>query len=239
VARCYKYVNSEIYSYTYNVTKYKDPKVIGKLTNTVHINNTVYSGTLLIYQNPDNTIGFRYTTNPIDDANPVPPSSSLVSGGSTTVVYDTPSGPAYVVRSTDYYILHGHLARTDFSQLLDYIESNPDVKAAFVAALAAMGGKYNVKPQEYQETRYGYRRVTWYEIYRYNKTVGMTVTLLNPTFLGAVYATTIVPTPIRLPPVATPPSIPIPISSSDTPSSNSTSSTRKSLLTGVAVYIGN
>jgi hypothetical protein len=166
---------------------------------------------------------------------PEPPSSSLVSGGSSAVQYDTPGGPAYVVWSTDYYILHGTLANTQFSQLLNYIESDPNAKVAFAAALAAMGGMYNVRPQEYQETRYGYRRVTWYKIYRYNKTVGMTVTLLNPTSLGAVYATTIVPTPVRLPPVATPPSIPIPISSSDTPSSNST---RKSLLIDIAVYTG-
>jgi hypothetical protein len=240
VVGCYKEVYSETYRYTYNVTRYKDPKVIGKLTNTVYINGTVYSGTLLVYQNPDNTVGFRYTTNPIDDANPEPPPSSLVSGGSSTVVYDTPRGPAYVVWSTDYYILHGHLARTDFSRLLDYIESNPNAKAAFAAALAAMGGTYNVKPLEYQETRYGYRRVTWYEIYRYNRNVSMTVTLLNPTSLGVVYATTIVPIPIRLPPVATPPSIPIPtFSSSDTPSSNSTSFARKILRTNIAVYFSN
>jgi hypothetical protein len=65
VAKCVKYVYSYTYRYTYNVTKYKDPKVIGKLTNTVYINGIVYSGTLLIYQNPDNTTGFRYVTNPI------------------------------------------------------------------------------------------------------------------------------------------------------------------------------
>jgi hypothetical protein len=234
VAKCDKYVYSETHRYTYNVTKYKDPKVIGKFTNTVYINGTVYSGTLLVYQNPDNTIGFRYVTNHIDGANPVPPSSSLVSGGSLTVVYDTPSGPAYVVWSTDYYTLYGLLAKTRLSQILDYIESDPNAKAAFATALAAMRGEYNVRQIAYQETRYGYRRITWYEIYRYNKTISMTVTLLNPTFLGAVYATTIVPTPIRLPPVATPPSIPIPISSSsDAPSSNST---RK--LTVIAEYSG-
>jgi hypothetical protein len=108
------------------------------------------------------------------------------------------------------------------------------MKAAFLAALAAMGGKYNVKRIAYQETRLGYHKVEWYEIYRYNKTIGMTVTLLNPTFLGAVYATTIVPTPIRLPPVATPPSIPVPISSSSDASSSN--STRK--LTVIAGYSG-
>jgi hypothetical protein len=204
VAKCIKYVYSYSYRYAYNVTKYKDPQVVGKLTNTVYINGTVYSGTLLIYQNPDNTIGFRYVANPIDGANPEPPYSSLVSGKSTTVEYNTPSGPAYVVWSTDYYILQGLLANTDFSKLLNYIESYPNAKTAFAVALAAMGGEFNVKPQEYQETRYGYRRVTWYKIYRYNETVGMTVTLLNPTFLGAVYATTIVPIPIKLPPVAKP-----------------------------------
>jgi hypothetical protein len=222
VAKCIKYVYSYSYRYTYNVTNYKDPKVVGKLTNTVYINGTVYSGTLLVYQNPDNSVGFRYVTNPIDGANPEPPPSSLVSGKSNTVEYNTPSGPAYVVWSTDYYILYGLLANTDFSKLLNYIESDPNAKAAFAAALAAMGGEYNVKQIAYQVTQSGYRRVTWYEFYGKSNTINMTVTLLNPTFLGAVYATTIVPTPITPPPVATPLS----------------NTTNANLLTGIAVYSG-
>jgi len=209
----YMYVNGALIAtctvqsdkYSYMLTTYKRANASGVyMTKMWWPGGQVFEGTLAVWQRPDGNWGFQTWLNPIEGAQAPPLNSNgqctAIDNGSVPITIPTRYGPLCAEFNLGWGI--GELFdRGPLYRFIDYIKSNNDARTYLSDSLKNMQDvSYNV-PQIAENYTYTIA-VTRSEVWSTTKTFSFTI--LMPASLGAVFATSVLPVDVQIPPAAAP-----------------------------------
>jgi hypothetical protein len=193
-------------------TEYKEPKATALyMIRFVSDDGKVVDGNIVLYEREDNSFGFRLTVHPVK--NPTPADLNITSPHRNLTI-TSPSGTVYrgavslpfILKEMPQMRLHNDnvdVYMGPFFRFRDQLRNNPQLESMIAQALDKMVDiEFNIP---YIAVNMTGEYLVYHEIYsRQSGSAAPRFETLSISSLGAVYANTVLPIDVRLPPPALP-----------------------------------